>query len=322
MEKVVCVTGASGFIASWVVKLLLERGYTVRASVRDPENVAKTAHLMALPKAKERLELFKADLLEEGSFDAAVAGCEAVFHTASPFFMSTDDPQKDLIEPAVKGTRNVLNACGKAKSIKRVVLTSSVAAVLYSPTRKPEDVVDESFFSDPTFCQQNKLWYQLSKTQAELEAWNLAKAHGLDLVTINPAMVVGPLLQPTLNTSSGIILKLMNGSTSAYANVAPGWVHVKDVAAAHILAYEVAEASGRYICTESIIHYKRIVEMLSTLYPNAPLPVKCLDESSPRAPEYKMCTDKVKSLGLVYTPIKDALKECVESLIEQKLLKF
>ncbi|MCO5553392.1 hypothetical protein L7F22_006913 [Adiantum nelumboides] len=322
MEKVVCVTGASGFIASWVVKLLLERGYTVRASVRDPENVAKTAHLMALPKAKERLELFKADLLEEGSFDAAVAGCEAVFHTASPFFMSTDDPQKDLIEPAVKGTRNVLNACGKAKSIKRVVLTSSVAAVLYSPTRKTEDVVDESFFSDPTYCQQNKLWYQLSKTQAELEAWNLAKAHGLDLVTINPAMVVGPLLQPTLNTSSGIILKLMNGSTSAYANIAPGWVHVKDVAAAHILAYEVAEASGRYICTESIIHYKRIVEMLSTLYPNAPLPVKCLDESSPPAPEYKMCTDKVKSLGLVYTPIKDALKECVESLIEQKLLKF
>ncbi|KAI5064910.1 hypothetical protein GOP47_0019605 [Adiantum capillus-veneris] len=322
MEKVVCVTGASGFIASWVVKLLLERGYTVRASVRDPENVVKTAHLMALPKAQERLKLFKADLLEEGSFDAAVDGCEAVFHTASPFFFSTDDPQKDLIEPAVKGTQNVLNACVKAKSIKRVVLTSSTAAVIYTPSRKPDDVVDESFFSDPVFCQEKKLWYQLSKTEAELEAWKLAKAHGLDLVTINPAMVIGPLLQPTLNTSSEAVLKLMNGSASTYMNLAMGWVHVKDVAAAHILAYEVAEASGRYICTESIIHYKRIVDMLRTHFPNAPLPLKCSDESSPPAPEYKVCTDKVKSLGLVYTPINDALKDCVESLIEQKMLKL
>ncbi|MCO5555378.1 hypothetical protein L7F22_008924 [Adiantum nelumboides] len=267
-----------------------------------PENVAKTAHLMALPRVKERLELVKADLLEEGSFDAAVAGCEAVFHTASPFFMGTDDPQKDLIEPALKGTQNVLNACGKSKSIKRVVLTSSIAAVLYTPARKPEDVVDERFLSDPTLCRQNKLWYQLSKTQAEMEAWNLAKAHGLDLVTINPALVVGHLLQPTLNTSSGAILKLLNGSTSAYANAAPGWVHVKDVAAAHILAYEVAEASGRYICAESIIHYKWIVEMLQTLYPNAPIPMKCLDESSPPAPEYQICTDKVKSLDWCIFP--------------------
>ncbi|KAI5064896.1 hypothetical protein GOP47_0019591 [Adiantum capillus-veneris] len=292
MEKVVCVTGASGFIASWVVKLLLERGYTVRASVRDPENVVKTAHLMALPKAQERLKLFKADLLEEGSFDAAVHGCEAVFHTASPFFLGTNDPQKDLIEPAVKGTRNVLNSCVKAKSIKRVVLTSSIAAVTNTPSRKPEDVVDERFFSDPAFCREKEFWYPASKTEAEMEAWKLAKAHGLDLVTINPAMVIGPLLQPTLNTSSGAVLKLMNGSTPTYMNLALGWVHVKDVAAAHILAYEVAEASGRYLCAESIIHYKRIVEMLRSLYPNAPLPIKCSDESSRPAPEYKICTDK------------------------------
>eukprot|EP00250_Pteridium_aquilinum_P019004 c24250_g1_i1 orf=253-1224(+) len=320
MEKVVCVTGASGFIASWLVKLLLERGYTVRASVRDPENVVKTAHLKALPNASERLKLFKADLLEEGSFDAFVDGCEGVFHTASPFFFSTDDPQKDLVDPAVKGTINVLNACAKAKSIRRVVLTSSIAAVIYTPSRKPEDVVDERFFSEPEFCRQNNLWYQLSKTEAEIEAWKLVKSHGLDLVTINPVMVVGPLLQKSLNTSSEIVLRFLNGTDSTYPNTAPCWVHVKDVAEAHILAYEVSEASGRYICSERSLHYQDLLEILRSLFPDYPLPTRCSDESSPKALGYQTSTEKVKSLGLIYTPIEQALRECVESLIEQKLL--
>ncbi|KAH7279311.1 hypothetical protein KP509_37G014100 [Ceratopteris richardii] len=271
--------------------------------------------------AKERLKLFKADLLDYGSFDAAVDGCEAVFHTASPFFFNTDNPEKDLIEPAVNGTRNVLNACGKAKSVRRVIMTSSVAAVSYTPSRKPEDIVDESFFSDVVYCRQNNLWYQSSKTEAEKEAWRIAKEQGLDLVTINPAMVIGPLLQPTLNTSSAAILRLLNGSTNTYLNVALGWVHVKDVAEAHILAYEIGEASGRYICAESIIHYERITQMLRDLFPKYPIPSKCSDESSPRAPEYTICTDKVKSLGLKYTPIKQALIDTVESLVENKFLQ-
>lgn len=91
--KVVCVTGASGYIASWLVKLLLQRGYTVKATVRDPDDPRKTEHLVALDGAKERLHLFKADLLEEGSFDSVVTGCEGVFHTASPFYHNVTDPQ-------------------------------------------------------------------------------------------------------------------------------------------------------------------------------------------------------------------------------------
>ncbi|THF95813.1 hypothetical protein TEA_018228 [Camellia sinensis var. sinensis] len=91
--KTVCVTGGSGFIASWLVKLLLQRGYTVRASVRDPSDPKKTEHLLALDGAKERLHLFKGNLLEEGSFDSMVNGCDGVFHTASPCFLTTSDPQ-------------------------------------------------------------------------------------------------------------------------------------------------------------------------------------------------------------------------------------
>ncbi|KAL2942061.1 Tetraketide alpha-pyrone reductase 1 [Bienertia sinuspersici] len=142
-KKVVCVDGASGYIASWLVKLLLNRGYTVKATVRDPK---KVDHLRSLEGAKERLHLLPANLLEEGSFDAAVEGCEGVFHTASPFYHDVKDPQVELLDPAVKGTNNVLNACAKFSSIKRVVLTSSMAAVAYnSKPRTPEVVVDESW---------------------------------------------------------------------------------------------------------------------------------------------------------------------------------
>ncbi|KAI3472700.1 hypothetical protein Pfo_030966, partial [Paulownia fortunei] len=84
--KTVCVTGASGYIASWLVKFLLQRGYTVKASVRDLNDPKKTQHLLALDGAKERLQLIKANLLEEGSFDSVVEGCDGVFHTASPFY--------------------------------------------------------------------------------------------------------------------------------------------------------------------------------------------------------------------------------------------
>ncbi|XVE90424.1 hypothetical protein DITRI_Ditri20bG0076700 [Diplodiscus trichospermus] len=210
-EKVVCVTGASGFIASWLVKLLLQHGYTVKATVRDPNDPKKTEHLLALDGAKERLHLFKAELLDEGAFDSLVDGCIGVFHTASPCFVTVKDPQAELIEPAVKGTLNVLKSCAKVPSIKRVIVTSSTAAVVL--TGKPlvdNVIVDETWFSDPVICEKSELWYLLSKTLAEKAAWKFAEENGIDMVTINPGMVSGPLLQPTLNMSVEPILSLID----------------------------------------------------------------------------------------------------------------
>jgi dihydroflavonol-4-reductase len=123
-ESPVLVTGASGFIASHLVSQLLERGYRVRGSVRSLAKQKDIAHLRALPGA-ERLELFEADLLKDAAFDEAARGCSYVMHTASPYALEAKDPQKDLVEPAVKGTRNVLASCKKAGTVKRVVLTSS-----------------------------------------------------------------------------------------------------------------------------------------------------------------------------------------------------
>jgi nucleoside-diphosphate-sugar epimerase len=209
--KVVCVTGASGYIASWLVKFLLARGYTVRATVRDTANPKKTLHLQALDGAKDRLHLFKASLLEEGSFDAAISGTDGVFHTASPFYHNVKDPKAELLDPAVNGTLNVLRSCKKA-SIKRVIVTSSMAAVAYNgKPRTPDVVVDETWFSNAEFCEKGQQWYVLSKTLAEEAAWKFANDNGLEIITINPTMVIGPLLQPTLNTSAEAILKFING---------------------------------------------------------------------------------------------------------------
>ncbi|XP_073291978.1 phenylacetaldehyde reductase-like [Primulina huaijiensis] len=311
--KTVCVTGASGYIASWLVKFLLQRGYTVKASVRDPNDPNKTQHLLALDGAKERLELIKANLLEEGSFDAIVDGCDGVFHTASPFYHGVTDPQAELIDPALKGTLNVLRACAKAPSVKRVVLTSSMAAVAFnSKPRSPEVVIDETWWSDPEFCRQAQQWYVLSKTLAEDAAWKFVKEKGIDMVTINPAMVIGPLLQPTLNTSSAAILSLINGADT-YPNVTFGWVNVEDVANAHILAFENPLASGRYCMVENVAHYSDIVEILRELYPTFHLPEKCADDK-PFPPKYQVSKERVKGLGIELISFKDSIKETVESL--------
>ncbi|KAA3458911.1 cinnamoyl-CoA reductase 1 [Gossypium australe] len=314
--KTVCVTGASGFIASWLVKQLLLRGYTVKASVRDPNDPRKTQHLLGLEGAESRLKLFKADLLEQGSFDSVVEGCVGVFHTASPFYHDVLDPEAELLDPAVKGTLNVLSSCAKTPSVKRVVLTSSIAAVAYNgKPRTPDVVVDENWFSDPDYCKGLKLWYTVSKTMAEDSAWKFSKEKGIDMVAINPAMVIGPLLQPTLNTSAAAILNLIKGAET-FPNATFGWVNVKDVATAHIQAFEIPSASGRYCLVERVVHYSEIVNILHHLYPSLHLPQKCAGDK-PYVPTYQVSKEKAKSLGIEFIPLDVSLKETVESLKEK-----
>ncbi|XP_014499797.1 cinnamoyl-CoA reductase 1 [Vigna radiata var. radiata] len=315
--QVVCVTGASGYIASWLVKFLLQRGYTVRATVRDTSDPKKVDHLLSLDGAKERLHLVKGNLLEEGSFDSAVQGCHGVFHTASPFFDNAKDPQTELLDPALKGTLNVLKSCVKSKTLKRVVVTSSIAAVSFNDRPKnPDVVVDETWYSDPEYCKRNGIWYNLSKTLAEDAAWKFVKENNIDMVTMNPALVVGPLLQPVLNTSSAAVLNLINGSPT-FNNVTLGFVDVRDVALAHVLAYENASANGRYLLVDRVAHYSDIVKILRDLYPSLQLPEKCVDDK-PYDPIFEVSKEKAKSLGLEFTPLEVSIKDTVESLKEKK----
>ena len=131
-SKPVLVTGASGYIANWIIKYLLDAGCTVHGTVRDLNSEKSVAPLRKIEAdaSQGTLKLFKADLLDEGSFDEAMQGCEVVMHTASPFLVrGFKDPEQALIKPAVEGTRNVLEAANRTDTVKRVVLTSSVAAV-------------------------------------------------------------------------------------------------------------------------------------------------------------------------------------------------
>nr|AWJ64258.1 1-phenyethanol synthase 1 [Camellia sinensis] len=317
--KVVCVTGASGYIASWLVKLLLLRGYTVKASVRNPNDPKKTEHLLALDGAKERLHLFQADLLEEGSFDPIVDGCEGVFHTASPVHFSVSDPQVELIDPALKGTVNVLRSCAKIPSIKRVVLTSSMVAVFCN--RKmltPGLQMDETWFSDPLFCKESKLWYHLSKTLAEEAAWKFAKENGIDLTVINPGWVIGPLLQPTLNATVEVVLNVINGAKS-FPNASYRWVDVRDVANAHIQAFEIPSASGRYCVVNRVAHFSEVVKILHELYPALDIPEKC-ENDAPFQMGNVVVNEKAKGLGIEFTPLEVTLKDTVESLKEKNFV--
>ncbi|XP_057990067.1 phenylacetaldehyde reductase isoform X2 [Hevea brasiliensis] len=318
--RVVCVTGGSGYIASWLVKLLLQRGYTVKATVLDPNDPKQTEHLLALDGAKERLQLFKANLVEEGTFDSAVDGCEGVFHTASPVILSTDDPQNVLLEPAVKGTLNVLKSCSKVPFIKRVVVTSSIATVLFNgKPLTPNVVVDETWFSDPAFCKENKHWYRLSKTLAEDAAWKFANENGIDLVTIHPGFVIGPVFQPTLNVTMKIILNYITGQT--FPNETLRSVDVRDVANAHILAFERSSASGRYCLVGQVAHLSEFFKILRQHYPTLPLPEKCVDDK-PFVPKYEVSKEKAKDLGVDFTPLEVTAKNIIESLKERGFLNF
>ncbi|KAL7174166.1 hypothetical protein ACSBR2_033424 [Camellia fascicularis] len=164
-------------------------------------------------------------------------------------------------------------------------------------------LLNASVFSDPLFfCYQ--LWYVLSKTLAEDAAWKFTKEKGIDMVTINPAMVIGPLLQPTLNTSAAAILNLIN-----------------DVANAHIQAFEIPSANGRYCLVESVVHYSEVVKILQEQFPAFQLPEKCADDK-PFTPTYQVSKERTKSLGIEFIPLKQSIKETVESLKEKKLFTW
>ncbi|GLU00114.1 hypothetical protein SLE2022_175070 [Rubroshorea leprosula] len=262
----VCVTGAGGFLASWVVKLLLSKDYAVRGTVRQLGD-EKYAHLNKLEKASQNLKLLKADLLDYDSLCSSIEGCDGVFHVASPVPSTTvSNPEVEVIEPAVKGTLNVLKACVDAK-VKRVVVVSSEAAVALNPRWPKGQIKDEACWSDKEYCRTTKNWYYLAKTEAESEALEFAKRTGLDVVTVCPTFIWGPLLQPTINASSKILIKLLTEGYETLENKLRNTVDVRDVAEALLLAYEKPEAEGRYICTAHTIKTHDLVDKLRTLYP-------------------------------------------------------
>ncbi|PRQ27072.1 Bifunctional dihydroflavonol 4-reductase/flavanone 4-reductase [Rosa chinensis] len=282
----VCVTGASGFVGSWLVMRLLDRGYTVRATVRDPANKKKVKHLLDLPKAATHLTLWKADLAEEGSFDEAIKGCTGVFHVATPMDFESKDPENEVIKPTINGVLDIMKACLKAKTVRRLVFTASAGSVNVEETQKP--VYDESNWSDVEFCRRVKMtgWmYFASKTLAEQEAWKFAKENNIDFITIIPTLVIGPFLMPAMPPSLITGLSPLTGNESHYSIIKQGqFIHLDDLCQSHIYLYEHPKAEGRYICSSHDATIHEIAKLLREKYPeyNVPTTFKGIEENLPK----------------------------------------
>ncbi|XP_020101979.1 cinnamoyl-CoA reductase 1 [Ananas comosus] len=309
----VCVTGGSGFIGSWLVRLLLARGYSVHAAVLNLQDAAETEHLRGLDGAAERLRLFAIDLLRPDSLRAAIRGCGGVFHLASPCTVDRVlDPQRELLDPAVKGTLNVLRAA-KESGVRRVVVTSSISAIVPSHDWPADVVKDESCWTDVEYCKKNELWYPASKTLAEKAAWEFAKENGLDVVVINPGTVLGPIIPPKINASMAMIVRLLEGCTEEYPDFYMGPVHVKDVALSHIMLFENPAASGRHLCVESISHWSDFASKVAELYPEYKVPSfpKDTQPGLRRAPK---AAKKLIELGVEFSSMEEIIKDSIENL--------
>uniref|UniRef100_J3MFY9 NAD-dependent epimerase/dehydratase domain-containing protein n=1 Tax=Oryza brachyantha TaxID=4533 RepID=J3MFY9_ORYBR len=304
-----CVTGAGGFIGSWHVRLLLSGGhYTVRGTLRDPGD-GKHAHLRALEGAKERLQLFKADLLDYDSIASAVAGCEGVFHVASPVPSSrSTNPEAEVIAHAVTGTLNVLKACYEAK-VKRVVVVSSCTAVFINPNWPKDKAFNEDSWSDEDICRKNQDWYYLSKTLAEREAYVYAAKTGLDIVTVCPSLVIGPLMQSTANTTSKILINYFKGDRETVENRLWNVVDVRDVANALLLTYENSGASGRYICNSAPVKVSDMINVLRNLYLTYTYPRNFVDVEE----ALTASSEKLQKLGWTFRATEETLRDSVES---------
>jgi len=345
-SKPVLVTGGSGYVASWIIKMLLEDGINVNATVRDPSSSQKVDHLVAMAKASAgQLKLFKSDLLDIGSFDEPMRGCELVIHTASPFFVTgIDNPEEELIRPAKDGTRNVLESAKRTPTVKRVVLTSSVVAIYGDNadiTLAPAGIFTEKEWNTTSSAEHQP--YPYSKTIAEKEAWAIAKEQDQwDLLTINPGWILGPSVSKRKDSMSiGTMIKFGNGTYKmGVPELWNGIVDVRDVAAAHIKAGYSPEASGRHIIVSGVATLLEFANILRKHFgDDYPFPRKQVPKflfwliapmhgftrkyaSRNAGIQIKLDNSYSKTdLSMSYIPIEQTVKEHFQQLLDDGLLE-
>jgi dihydroflavonol-4-reductase len=312
----VLVTGVSGFVAGYVVAELRAHGYVVRGTARRSVEGGG-------------VEVAAADLLRDDGWAAAVEGCDYVVHVASPFPRETPKSEDEVIRPAVDGTLRVLRAAADA-GVKRVVLTSSIVAV--TGGRAGGGVHTEADWS----VVDGRPAYPKSKTLAERAAWDFARESGLELVSVNPGLVLGPVLEPDLSVSVQAVHRLLTRDAPASPKMGFSVVDVRDVAAAHRLALEVPAAAGnRYIVAGEHMWLREIAAVLAAEFnpkgyrvPTGSLPTWMLHvlarfDSSLRpvlslvGPREDVSADKARrELGWTSRPARESILDTAHSLIE------
>ena len=259
MEKVL-VTGATGYIGLHCIHQLLNQGYSVNGSVRSPDR--KDEIINALKDhntSTEHLNIFTMNLTEDAGWDEGMAGCDYLLHVASPISLERTD-EEYFIKPAIDGVNRALSFA-KKYGVKKVVLTSSVAAIF--DTMEKKNIYDESDWSDPDNPHISA--YSKSKTLAERAAWEFLKNenHPFELAVINPALVVGASISGDIGESNKAVAMVAGGKMPVAVPLMFGYVDVRDVAAAHILAMQTPSSNGeRFALVEKDLWYKDVAKIL------------------------------------------------------------
>ncbi|KAB1218953.1 Vestitone reductase [Morella rubra] len=313
----VCVTGGTGFIGSWLIMRLLDRGYYVRTTVRsDPEHKKDIRFLTSLPGASEKLQIFSADLSNPESFDAAIEGCSGVFHVATPVDFEDKEPEEVVTKRSIDGALGILKACLNSRTVKRVVYTSSAAAVVANG--KDVDAMDESFWSDAGFLKGLKAFgtsYAISKTLTERAVLEFGEKHGLDVLTVIPSLVVGPFICPKFPGSVRSALAMVLGNEHEYSFLrgASCMVHTEDLVRAHIFLFECPTANGRYICSSDFMTLEQLSEFLSVRYPEYQIPTAESLKEITGYQEPRLSSKKLLDSGFEY---KYGLNEMFDGAIQ------
>ncbi|MEO0882773.1 MAG: aldehyde reductase [Pseudomonadota bacterium] len=260
---IVLVTGASGFIAMHCIQQLLSNGYGVRGTLRSMERVDEIRK--AVGDSAAAIEFFEADLEHDAGWREATTGAAYVLHVASPFPAEQPDDPDVLVQPARDGTLRVLNAA-RSSGVRRVVMTSSMAAVMADRGKSAGHIYTEADWTDIT--DKHVTPYEKSKTIAEQAAWDFVKDKGgPELVTILPGGVLGPILSPDYSASADLVRLLMERAMPACPRLGFNLIDVRDVAAAHIAAMTADNARGeRFVCAIEPIWLKEIAAILKNKY--------------------------------------------------------
>ena len=258
--KNVLVTGANGHVGYTITKMLFERGYNVRASVRDKENKELTGNLSEFD-----IEIVSLDLMKPETIEPAMDGIDGVFQVAAVYKSWAKNPQDEIINPSIVGGINVLQSAYNA-GVKKIIFTSSTAAIGRSgPNGRALTEKDWNY--------KSKHPYSFAKTEAEKRAWDFAKEMNLNLVTMNPTAVIGPYFHRH-TPSTFLFDKIIKKELPRLPPQTFGYVDVRDVALAHILAYENKNAEGRHILCTTCLDGFELMEIIKSIEPELDLPTK------------------------------------------------
>lgn len=332
-SKPILVTGASSFVGIHTIIQLLEQGYTVRGTIRSLDKEAEVRE--AVGQGNDRLEFKAADLEQDAGWDEAMRDVHYVLHIASPFPLFEPEDEQDLIRPAVQGTLRVLRAAHKAGA-KRVVQVSSNAAIAAGHKDKFKKFTEE----DWSIIENEIGAYSKSKTLAERAAWEFINGaentNRMELVTINPPLILGPVPNKNFRTSVELVRTLMLGQVPGVGRIKMGFVDVRDVASAIILAMNTPEAAGqRFLCSGGELWLKEVADSLHAEYasrgykiPTFEFPswavrfLGLFDKKIARVTEsldrdFELSSEKAKRmLNWSPCPAKEAILAMAESLIK------